>query len=166
MSSCTHADCSNKMHAKTLCRKHYNQRLWEERKKQGYKSQYYKNNKDAVKLQQQEYYKKNKSEINDKNRLRYAKNKEAAAAYHRQTKYNVTTEQFNAMLSEQQNKCCICHKSFQDLSQKARHIDHNHKTGQVRGILCTNCNTLLGHAKDSINILNSAINYLTTRGVK
>ena len=39
-------------------------------------------------------------------------------------------------------------------------VDHNHTTGKVRGLLCSNCNTLLGKAKDNVNILQAAIDYL------
>lgn len=39
-------------------------------------------------------------------------------------------------------------------------IDHNHETGKIRQLLCLNCNTLLGHASDDIEILTKAIIYL------
>lgn len=40
------------------------------------------------------------------------------------------------------------------------YIDHNHTTGEVRGLLCSNCNTILGLCNDNIIILQSAISYL------
>jgi len=55
-------------------------------------------------------------------------------------------------------KCCdICEESFDD---KKMHIDHCHINGNVRGTLCMNCNVLLGHAFDNIDILTKAITYL------
>ena len=76
------------------------------------------------------------------------------------TKYGITAEEYDEMLESQGNGCAIC--SGREL-QKGRyhmHVDHNHVTGQVRGILCHKCNSLLGMAKDSIEILNLAIAYL------
>ena len=40
------------------------------------------------------------------------------------------------------------------------YVDHDHKTGKVRGMLCHACNTVIGHADDNVTILNSAIKYL------
>lgn len=44
------------------------------------------------------------------------------------------------------------------------HIDHNHDTGEFRGILCTNCNRGIGHLKDSPDLLRKAIAYLESKG--
>jgi hypothetical protein len=43
-------------------------------------------------------------------------------------------------------------------------VDHNHKTGAVRGLLCCKCNFILGHADDDVGILRRAISYLTLYG--
>lgn len=44
--------------------------------------------------------------------------------------------------------------------KKSLSIDHNHQTGKVRGLLCHHCNVGLGHFKDNIELLNSALDYL------
>lgn len=80
-----------------------------------------------------------------RNWLRYMKNK-----------YNLTKQDFENLLLSQDNKCDICKK---DISNNYN-VDHNHKTGKVRALLCMNCNTLIGHAKENTDILNSAIEYL------
>lgn len=72
--------------------------------------------------------------------------------------YDISEDIYDKMLSIQNNKCAICEKSFE--SKRKTFIDHNHKTNNVRGLLCPKCNTLLGHANDSIIILNKAIEYL------
>ena len=54
-------------------------------------------------------------------------------------------------------KCEICKKQ---IIGRGICIDHNHLTKEVRGLLCINCNYLLGHAQDSIDILQSAKKYL------
>jgi hypothetical protein len=46
---------------------------------------------------------------------------------------------------------------------KNKHVDHNKKTGFTRGILCGNCNALLGHAKEDTNILSEASKYLARK---
>ena len=67
-------------------------------------------------------------------------------------------EQFYKLKSQQNEKCLICKNLLKNSIQI--NVDHCHVTGNVRGILCNNCNLLLGHAKDSIKILQSAQNYL------
>jgi hypothetical protein len=62
------------------------------------------------------------------------------------------------MKISQEHKCVICKEKLQFGHLSA--IDHCHKTGKVRGILCRSCNLLLGHAKDSIETLKSAQEYL------
>lgn len=73
--------------------------------------------------------------------------------------FGVSPEAFAAMLKAQGGCCAIC-KSPEDQSKKAFCIDHDHQTGAVRGILCTQCNSLLGMAKDKISTLHEAIHYL------
>lgn len=75
------------------------------------------------------------------------------------TKYSVSKEVRDQMLIEQDNKCAICHVSL-SADGGHTHTDHNHQTGKIRGILCTNCNRGLGHFKDSKDNLQAAIEYL------
>lgn len=69
-------------------------------------------------------------------------------------KYGLSKEEYCSMLIKQNRKCYICEK------EKKLQIDHCHKTGKVRDLLCQNCNTMLGHSKESCKILLNAINYL------
>lgn len=78
--------------------------------------------------------------------------------------YGITPCQFTRQLIEQRGRCCIC--NHDDPGGKGQwHIDHDHATGTLRGLLCHNCNLLLGHAKDSRTTLTNAISYLTAGGV-
>ena len=73
-------------------------------------------------------------------------------------RYGVTLEQYDKMFEGQNGVCAICggiNKSDRRLA-----IDHNHETGKIRGLLCSNCNTGIGMLKENINILCSAISYL------
>ena len=64
---------------------------------------------------------------------------------------------YNAVLEAQKGGCAICGKP----PGTRRHaIDHCHQTGMLRGVLCTNCNLMLGLSRDSIFILSKAIAYL------
>lgn len=76
-------------------------------------------------------------------------------------KYGITIEEYDDMYVKQNGKCAICGVSETELKIKFA-VDHDHKTNLVRGLLCKNCNFILGHAYDDITILQNAINYLTT----
>ena len=81
---------------------------------------------------------------------------------HRRSKYGITEEQYNNMILSQNNLCAICNNP----SSKTLHIDHDHKTGEVRGLLCSNCNMGMGFFKDNTVFLNNAIQYLNTSANK
>jgi hypothetical protein len=63
------------------------------------------------------------------------------------------------MLADQNNCCAIC-DSHVTLFKKQLAVDHNHETGEVRGLLCLACNGGIGKLKDSIPMLEKAIKYL------
>ena len=92
----------------------------------------------------------------------------AAAKYIRTTykfkKYSIDQEQYNRLIVEQRNACAICRVSF-DRNTTTR-IDHDHVTGEVRGLLCHYCNVGLGHFKDNIEFLTESIKYLKRNGNK
>lgn len=75
--------------------------------------------------------------------------------------YNITLEEYDQMVGIQGGKCAIC--GGKNPNGKRLHVDHNHKTGKIRGLLCFECNTALGNMKDDIDILNKAITYLRER---
>lgn len=72
--------------------------------------------------------------------------------------YGITLNQKKSMVKDQQGKCAICELDFK--SKYHTHVDHCHTTGEVRGILCSTCNTGLGKFRDSTKFLNNAIEYL------
>lgn len=75
--------------------------------------------------------------------------------YHINKRKGVTQEQYNKLLADQLELCAICCEFMDE-----PHIDTDHKTGRVRGLLCMSCNVGIGHLKDDPKILQSAINYL------
>lgn len=62
------------------------------------------------------------------------------------------------MILSQHNSCAICRKKFESI--RKTFIDHDHKTGKVRALLCASCNSMIGHANDNTDILYSAIKYI------
>lgn len=82
----------------------------------------------------------------------------------RKFKYNLTDEEYNNLIKDQKGLCAICNiqlKNYYNTNKSdTMCVDHSHKTGKVRGLLCSNCNKALGLFKDDINSLISAISYL------
>jgi len=80
---------------------------------------------------------------------------------HLKRKYNLTIEEWDKMYREQNGKCDCCgdHIKAKDMC-----TDHNHDTGEVRALLCSNCNTAAGLLKDSPSRVMKLYSYLTRRG--
>jgi hypothetical protein len=70
------------------------------------------------------------------------------------SEYNLSPEQYASMRAKQGGRCAICNSDF------SLCVDHNHKTGFVRGLLCRRCNMMLGHLNDDVAALERAIQYL------
>jgi len=99
------------------------------------------------------WYDNNQDYHRDYNKEYYSKNKTAQKA----GRYGLTEETYRAMLVAQGGKCQICGRLQKG---KSLAIDHDHKTGAVRGLLCESCNNGLGRFKDSPEILEAALAYL------
>lgn len=78
-------------------------------------------------------------------------------------KYNLTLNDYNAMFSEQKGCCRIC-KAHQMNFERPLCVDHNHETGEVRGLLCDKCNRALGLFNDNPALLEEALAYLKEEG--
>jgi hypothetical protein len=74
--------------------------------------------------------------------------------YHLKARYGITEAEFDALLLRQGGKCAICG------APEPEHVDHDHLFGNVRGILCFNCNGGLGQFKDDVTTMQRAIIYL------
>ena len=71
-------------------------------------------------------------------------------------RFGLLAHEYEDMLCTQDSNCAICKKRF----TKSPHVDHNHATGKVRGLLCGQCNRMLGLAYDSQETLVNALVYL------
>jgi Recombination endonuclease VII len=93
-----------------------------------------------------------------------AKNKEHYSKRHRKyllsKSYGITEEDYNAMLMSQNYCCAICGTDKPTGKWKVFAVDHDHETGQVRELLCNECNRGIGLLKDSPELLIKAADYL------
>lgn len=76
--------------------------------------------------------------------------------------YGITEDQVRALHEAQEGRCAICGRPDADSSGRALHVDHDHVTGQLRGLLCGNCNHGLGKFGDDPDRIRRAAIYLDT----
>lgn len=131
-----------------------------------YMREYYRKNRDKIKRQATEYYRVNRDE-----KLKYQKgyhsnpeNKRRWKCLDLQRRLGVTLDWYEETLKSQGGVCAICKTSTEETEGRRLAVDHCHETGRVRGVLCTNCNKILGHAKDSTKVLLAAAAYLELTG--
>ncbi len=74
-------------------------------------------------------------------------------------KHGLTVADYDRMLAAQRGRCAIC-RSKDPRGAGRWHIDHDHVTGQVRGLLCSNCNLALGYLGDDPEIIKAAARYV------
>lgn len=95
----------------------------------------------------------------DQQRRWSANNRDRLRAYDLKRNYGITQEEYDDLLTDQQSRCAIC--ATPDPGGKGRfHVDHDHETDIVRGLLCHSCNTGLGLFADDPDRLRSALVYL------
>jgi len=78
------------------------------------------------------------------------------------SRFGITTTEYQTLLERQDFRCLICGDTESYQGHKLA-VDHSHKTGKIRGLLCKGCNMGLGNFKDSEILLNNAIVYLRSR---
>jgi hypothetical protein len=89
---------------------------------------------------------------------------EETKAHMRKHRYRISDADYNRLCDDAEFTCEIC-RTIDEVPgsggrSKSLNCDHDHTTGKVRGVLCQSCNLLLAHAKESIEVLVSAIHYL------
>lgn len=129
-----------------------------------HRKNYYDKNRGRI----QEYDKERNKNRDKEKRNKHLKEPEIRAAYRNRylkSYYGITLEDYALLLGEQDGVCAICgntetarHKSGEI---KSLSVDHDHNTGQIRGLLCYKCNIGLGHFGDNMEYLQKAICYLS-----
>lgn len=109
---------------------------------------YVKNNPEIVKATKKRFYETNKEHLKDIELMKH---------------YGISLTEYNQMLKEQNCVCAICKNPESSKRKLSLSVDHDHKTGKIRGLLCGRCNRGLGYFKDNINFLTHAIKYLDKR---
>jgi hypothetical protein len=106
---------------------------------------------------------KNREKINARQQLKYNTDPEHRVRINAQSRqnrpkwvYGLPTEEYERMLAGQCGVCKICKKKY----RKRLCIDHDHENGDVRGLLCNNCNAGLGFYKDNARLLREAAGYM------
>jgi hypothetical protein len=90
---------------------------------------------------------------------------EGRRASHLRKSFGLSVEDYDALLASQGGVCAICGKHPND-APKRFHVDHDHATGAVRGILCHTCNQGLGQFKDDVARMRAAVAYLERFGAE
>lgn len=73
--------------------------------------------------------------------------------------YGLTLDQYNEMFNSQCGACSICGK-HQSLLEKSLSVDHDHNSGKIRSLLCSNCNTAIGLLDEDVGLLKKVVDYL------
>lgn len=93
------------------------------------------------------------------NRQRYTADRRRILDRQRARRYGLTDDELAALHASQGGACAVCRGTAPG-GNGTWHVDHAHETGRVRGLLCSGCNVGLGHFRDDVTLLRSAIEYL------
>jgi hypothetical protein len=113
-------------------------------------------NPDDIKKYYREYYKNHKNE-------KGAERKEYLKIKHLSRKFGITIDEYDRIFEKQNGVCAICNNPETKIIKGVvafLSVDHDHKTGKVRGLLCSKCNMGIGYFNDDPFLLNKASQYL------
>lgn len=114
----------------------------------------------AHREESQRYYAANKATIAMRVAVDKKKNPDKYHDRNLRHRFGITLFEYQKLLKKQRGVCWICKKKP---GRKRLAVDHDHKTGKVRGLLCAHCNQGLGLFNDSIKLLKQALRYLKER---
>ena len=142
----------------------YSKEYYEKNKEKinNYASEYRQENKERKKEYDKLYRQRNKERIREQKKLQY--DYERVKDRDLKRKYNISLDDYNRMLIEQEGKCWTCSRKAEDERNSVLVVDHNHLTGMVRGLLCNGCNTAIGLVQESQEILQKISKYLHEKG--
>jgi len=123
-----------------------------------YDAAYRLRNQERIQKRQLEHSRANPEMYREWKERYKAAHPERRAATVRLNKYGITAEQYNALVEKQHGACAIC--SLPCSSGRRLSVDHDHRSGKIRGLLCVNCNQSIGKFKDNPALLDRAAAYL------
>jgi len=74
-------------------------------------------------------------------------------------RYGITANDYKTIFDRQSGNCAICGEHQSEI-KKRLHVDHDHNTGAIRGLLCYNCNLMVGNSHDNPDLLRKGAEYL------
>lgn len=111
-----------------------------------------------------EYQRSKYQQYSDSRKLASKKFREKNPTYQKdydlKLNYNISLAEYNKIKSQQDDQCKICGILEKDSGSKGLVVDHDHTNGNIRGLLCSNCNRALGYFKDNPQIVLNAAKYL------
>ncbi len=113
--------------------------------------------KECTRIIGRERYRKNVEKYRKRKREYARKHKVLGRKNALKNNYDITLADYDRMFEEQDGNCAIC--GLPELMRRLS-VDHDHTTGEVRGLLCSKCNFMLGNANDDLVILEKAVSYL------
>ena len=124
----------------------------------------YQANLERARERQRAWRQANPEKVEERNRRRREKHRAEGLylVYRLRSKYGLSTDDVRAMVAAQDNRCPICGRGFDDDGVRV-HIDHDHATSAVRGLLCQPCNQALGFMEDDPARCDAAAAYLRAR---
>lgn len=141
-------------------------RWWAQKNPEKYRA-YMEKNREKFNACRRKWRAENKEKVHEYNKRsgkkKYLKNKEKILGQHFRKMYGISREEYFRRLSDQGGVCAICKKEesqYRGGEKIKLALDHCHRTGMLRGILCSSCNNVLARAKDDSEVLRKAAEYL------
>lgn len=120
---------------------------------------YREQNRDRIAAQRRAYREANRDVIAAKKAAYHRRNRDAELARMRENKYGISSPRYRELLAAQDGRCALC-RELLIFGRGRSAVDHDHKTGQIRGVLCGRCNTALGKFGDDPARLRRAAEYV------
>lgn len=132
-------------------------RLHPEKVKAWHKASYARNRERKL-ARNAEWRARNRDHLKIRTRAYQRDHPESQRRAHLKANYGITLERYNEILVAQGHMCAICRSGLQ--AGRKTHVDHDHKTSEVRGILCGHCNVGIAMFREDRGRLAAAIEYL------
>jgi len=123
---------------------------------------WYRENREKVITRVIAWQRENRERYNARQRAYKRANADKDRAGHLRRTFGLTPEEYASLLARQGGRCAICRSEPGKINL---HVDHDHETGEVRGLLCFRCNGGAGQFKEDVELLARAIDYLDSGGL-
>lgn len=118
--------------------------------------------KGCYRVKEKDYRDKNRKAISARGKKYYSENRVKIRADQRDYRYGLAPGDFNGLFAEQRGLCAICKEV--PGGKNGPCVDHDHESGKIRAILCSNCNTSIGLLKESSVLAQQVASYLKQYG--